>query len=116
MQNFVPFKIHYKPKKFPKLLIQFLSCLFQIKKNAGVLGKNMFMTIRFLWYPENPNYKIIMPNNVREIGNRLMSSKPTDVKIAYYQSKFNDYFNNVNMNSKYDVFAAVDTLLNKHEI
>jgi ADP-heptose:LPS heptosyltransferase len=75
------------------------------------LANDMFMTIRFLWYPENPNYKIIMPNGACEIGKRLMSSKPTDVKIADYQSKFNDYFNNVNMNSKYDVFAAVDKLL-----
>jgi ADP-heptose:LPS heptosyltransferase len=80
------------------------------------LANDMFMTIRFLWYPKNPNYKIIMPNNVREIGNRLMSSKPTDVKIADYQSKFNEYFKNVNMNSKYDVFAAVDTIINEHEI
>jgi ADP-heptose:LPS heptosyltransferase len=75
------------------------------------LSNDMFMTIRFLWYPENPNYKIIMPANVREIGKRLMSSKPMDIKIADYQSKFNDYFKNVNMNSKYDVFAVVDTLL-----
>jgi ADP-heptose:LPS heptosyltransferase len=79
-------------------------------KTVG-LANDMFMTIRFLWYPENPNYKIIMPNGACEIGKCLMSFKPTDVKIADYQSKFNDYFNNVNMNSKYDVFAAADTLL-----